>query len=202
MSQRELCHQLSHSQDEKEFLQGFSITLSFLFPGSSSSVLPAARDYPYPGQQEAKHSLFYRGVGACGTNRTQTAFGKPCHPGKNMTGVSSDCSCAGEFWPSVLLQFVTQRQAGEDGAKPPCAGRTRAKRRWSCAESPLEGAIDTWTNAPQNVVIILVRNVTEGIPHFMDLIYHKETSRFLLDHLIGHPFLGEGTLKDISQLCL
>ncbi|KAF2976283.1 hypothetical protein EK904_002719 [Melospiza melodia maxima] len=95
------------------------------------------------------------------TEVTQTAFGKLCHPGKKMTGVSSDCSWAGEFWPSVLLQFGTQRQAGENGEKPPCAGRTRTERRWSCAESPLEGAIDTWTNAPQNVVDILVRNVTE-----------------------------------------
>lgn len=54
----------------------------------------------------------------------------------------------------------------------------------------------------RSVAIILVGNVTEGIPHFMDLIYHKETSIFLLDHLIVHPFLGEGVLKDISQLCL
>lgn len=102
----------------------------------------------------------------------------------------------------MLLLFVNQRQAGGKGEQPPCAGRTRTNRRWSCAESPLEGAIDTWTNAPQSVAIILVGNVTEGIPHFMDLIYHKETSRFLLDHLIGHLFLGEGVLKNISQLCL
>lgn len=102
----------------------------------------------------------------------------------------------------MLLLFVNQRQAGENGEKPPCAGRTRTKRRQSCAESPLEGAIDTRTNAPRSVAIILVGNVTEGIPRFMDLIYHKETSRFLLDHLIGHPFLGERALKDISQLCL
>lgn len=204
MSQKEWYHQLSHSQDENEFLQGFSITLSFLFPGSSSSVLPAARDYSYPRQQEAKHSLFYRGVGACGTNRTQTAFGITLSPWEKDDWyiLRLACSCAGEFRPSVLLQFVNRRQAGENGEKPPCAGRTRTNWRWSCVESPLEGAIDTWTNAPQNVVIILVRNVTEGIPHFVDLIYHKETSRFLLDHLIGHPFLGEGELNDISQLCL
>lgn len=88
MSQRELYHQLSHKQHENEFLQDFSITLLFLFSGSSSSVLPAARDYPYPRQQEAEHSLFHRGVGACGTNRTQTGFGITRRPGKKMTGVS------------------------------------------------------------------------------------------------------------------
>lgn len=79
MSQRAF-HWLSHNQNENEILPGFIITLWFLFAGSSSSVLPAARDYSYPGQQEAKHSLFHRGVGACGTNRTQTALGITLSP--------------------------------------------------------------------------------------------------------------------------
>lgn len=111
---RELYHQLSHSQDENEFLQGFNITLLFLFPGSSSSVLPAARDYPYPRQQEAKHSLFHRGVGACGTNRTQTAFGVTLSPWEkdDWCFLRLACSCAGEFQPSVLLLFVNQRLEG------------------------------------------------------------------------------------------
>lgn len=38
---------------------------------------------------------------------------------------------------------------------------------------------------------LLLLGGPEGIPHFMDLIYHKETSRFLLHHLLGCPSLGK-----------
>lgn len=102
--------------------QSFIVTFSFLFPGSSSSVLPAARDYPYPRQQEAKHSLLHRGVGACDTNRTQKLLlAEICHTwGKKTTGVSSDITglfLSWGLWPSVLLLFVNQRPPEEKGEK-------------------------------------------------------------------------------------
>lgn len=79
--------------------ESFIVTSFFLFLGSSSSVLPAARDYPYPRQQEAKHSLFHRGVGACGTDKTQqTALGTDLpHLRKRQL-----CSCRC-FWPAPVL---------------------------------------------------------------------------------------------------
>lgn len=113
--------------------RSFIITPFFPFPGSSSSVLPAARDYPYPRQQEAKHSLFHRGVGACDTKRTQ----KPAL-GINMPHLRKRrlvflqtwlaCSYLGELCPSVLLLFVNQRQAEEKGEKSLLLiGRTRTE---------------------------------------------------------------------------
>lgn len=79
--------------------QGFIFTHFFLFLGSSPSVLLAARDHPYPRQQEAKHSLFHRGVDVCDANRTpKTPTNPTCswHKSatleKRKTGVSSDIS--------------------------------------------------------------------------------------------------------------
>lgn len=85
--------------------QSFIVTFSFLFAGSSSSVLPAARDYPYPRQQEAKHSLFHRGVGACDTNRKDT---RNCSWQKSATPEKKDNWCFfGHYWPVPVLGIMT-----------------------------------------------------------------------------------------------
>lgn len=45
------------------------------------------------------------------------------------------------------------------------------------------------------MAIILVGNVTEGIPHFMDLIYHKENFKISTGPLDRTPLFGRGGVK-------